>query len=151
MLLNSCLLQPCLSWKYKRNVHCGSQGPWCFQSLPGTLARNCWRGLLQQRTLKTGGQMLSWSIYCLSDWAWWVAGCKKKLRRAVQLCMHLRSARICWRQSSVPPQADQGRPPSSHAQGHRPAELSHWSASWIFNQSALWHVPRWILHQRVGS
>lgn len=76
-MLNSCLLQPCLSWKYKRNVHCGSQGPWCFQSLPGTLARNCWRGLLQQRTLKTGGQMLSWSIYCLSDWAWWVAGCKK--------------------------------------------------------------------------
>lgn len=73
-----------------------------------------------------------------------------KMWRGVQLCMHLHRARICWQQSSAAAQAAQGRPPSNHVEGHRPAELSHWSASWIPNKSALWHVPCWFPHRRGG-
>lgn len=64
--------------------------------------------------------------------------------KKVQLCMHLHNSRICWRQSSARNTSSHTTKPRTSsiqpAAGHGPAEPWDWSASWIFNKSALWHA-----------
>lgn len=64
--------------------------------------------------------------------------------KEVQLCMHRHNRRICWQQSSARNASSHTTKPRASsiqpAAGHGPAEPWDWSASWIFNKSALWHA-----------